>query len=1132
MTLGAFGATAVAGTASAEPGPAWRLKVTSVPTDVAPGDTGLLLLQVENIGDAPSVTGSPITLVDRLPQGMVATQAATLHPETVGFEPTGLWGNCAITPDERTVTCTYEPGATISPVSRSQFNELIEEGVEGSHALAPAVGIEFTVEPLALGVLTDSASVSGGGAQEEARDVATVDASSLPAGFGVANFHQWSTNVEGTPATQAGGHPYETTTSFRVNTVGQGGNARQADGVVRDLDVELPPGFIGDPNAVPKCPRSDFDKRLNGSDNPACPADTQIGTVRGVLEANFSAQIPLYNLVPPADVPAQFGAGFEKIVAFIDAGVRSRSGGGYNLVVESRDIQTDGGLQGAGVSIWGDPPDSSHDALRVPLEPTAVDTPPPGVSTPSDAPHRPFLRLPTSCGAQQTLTVSAVSWDDPLQTVVPFSGVAASTDEQNNPVSIGGCSKLDFSPSIEVGSGTVAAESPTGVSVSLKVPQNEDPNGLAEADLQNVSVTLPAGMEVSPSAANGLEACSEEQLGVSGSGSSLLFNESAARCPAGSKLGTVEVVTPLLEHPLQGALYLAKQEENPFNSLVALYLVVEGSGVLVKRAGEVHLNQQTGQIGVTFLNNPQVPLSEIKVDTFQSPHSALVNPSTCGSYTTNTDLTSWSGATREPSSAFHITEGPNGGPCPSSPLPFAPTMTGGTTNNAAGTYSPFVLHINREDGSQRLGQIQVTTPPGLLGKLAGIPECPAADVEAAEHRSQPGEGALEINSPSCPAASEVGTVTVGAGPGPEPLYVTGHEYLSGPYEGAPFSLDAITPAVAGPFDLGVVVVRQPLSVNDVTGQAMVKSDPLPTILRGIPLDIRSVTVDINHGDFIYNPSSCGPLSVTGTMTSTTGTVANTSSPFKATACSKLPFKPAFTASTPASSEQRANGAALTVKIASKQGPVYKPGEEEANIKKVDVSLPLALSARLSTLQKACTATTFETDPANCPKGSIVGTAVAHTPLLTSPLTGPAILVSHGNEAFPDLVMVLQGEGITVQLTGNTDIKKGITYSRFEAIPDAPISSFELKLPQGPLSVLAAVKPVCKPTKTVTTKKRVKVRRHGKTVTVTKKVSKTISEPLAMPTDITAQNAAVLDKTTQISVTGCPKPKSAKKKGGK
>jgi hypothetical protein len=1077
MTMLAWGSGA---SASAEPGPAWRLKVTSVPTNVAPGDTGFLLLQVENIGDAPSVTGSPITLVDRLPPGMVATQAATLHPETVSFEPTGPWGNCTITPDERTVTCTYEPGATISPVSRSQFNQLLEEGVDGSHALAPAVGIEFSVEPLVLGVLTDSASVSGGGAPEEARDVATIDTSSVPAGFGVASFHQWSTNVDGASATQAGGHPYETTTSFRVNTVGQGEKARQAGGVVRDLDVELPPGFIGDPNAVPKCPRSDFDKRLNGSYNPACPADTQIGTVRATLEANFSAQIPLYNLVPPAGIPAQFGAGFEKVVAFINAGVRARSGGEYRIVVESTDIQTDGGLQGASVSIWGDPPDSSHDALRIPLEPTTVDAPPPGVNTPSNSPLRPFLTLPTSCGAQQTLTVSAVSWADSLQTVVPFNGIAASTDEQNNPVSIGGCSKLDFSPSIEVGSGTTAAESPAGVSVSLKVPQNEDPNGLAEADLENVSVTLPAGMAVSASAANGLEACSEEQLGVAGSGSSLLFNESAARCPAGSKLGTVEVVTPLLEHPLQGALYLAKQEENPFNSLVALYLVVEGSGVLVKRAGEVHLNQQTGQITATFLNNPQVPLSEIKVDTFQNSHSSVMTPAGCGTYTTDSNMTAWNGsfATPSPAKPFAVTERCGQG--------FTPAFTAGTANNQAGAFSPFSVTFSRQDGEQRIADASVETPPGLSADLPNVRRCPEP----------------QASNATCGPESQIGHATVAVGSGPEPFYAPANVFLTGPYGGAPFGLSIVARAKAGPFDLGTVIVRARVSVDPHTTQVIVTPDgsgpfAIPTILKGIPLDLRLAGITIERpggGDFLFNPTNCSPSSVNGTLTSTTGTNTSVSSRFQATGCAKLPFKPVFTASTQAHTS-KAYGASLTVKI------IKKPGE--ANLHKVDLQLPIALPARLTTLQKACTEAQFNGNPAGCPAGSVIGTAKLITPVLGVPVTGPAILVSHGGAAFPDVEFVLQGEGVTAIVDGATDIKKGITYSKFETAPDQPFSSFETRLPEGPYSVLATDIPA-------TAKGNL------------------CAQTLTMPTTLTGQSGAVVSQTTKIAVSGCPKVKKKAK----
>ena len=372
----------------------------------------------------------------------------------------------------------------------------------------------------------------------------------------------------------------------------------------------------------------------------------------------------------------------------------------------------------------------------------------------------------------------------------------------------------------------------------------------------------------------------------------------------------------------------------------------------------------------------------------------------------------------------------------------------GWTNVTGGAYSPFVAHITREDGSQEFGQITVTLPPGATGKLAGIPECSQAQIAQAESRKNAGEGALEAASPSCPESSKIGTVIVAAGAGPKPFYETGSAYLAGPYKGAPFSAVFITPAIAGPFDLGTVVVRAGLYINPNTAQVTVASDQLPRILDGIPLDIRSITVDASRSQFTLNPTNCNPMTVTGEETSTSGQVASLSDRFQASDCGNLKFAPKFTVST-AGKTSKALGASLTTKIEEPAGALGT----QADIAKVKVQLPLQLPSELKTLNKACLAKTFEENPANCSPHSIVGHAVVHTPLLAEPLVGPAYFVSHGNEAFPSLTMVLQGNGVTIDLVGATNITKGITTTTFKTVPDVPFSTFELTLPQGEYSAL-------------------------------------------------------------------------------
>ncbi len=593
-----------------------------------------------------------------------------------------------------------------------------------------------------------------------------------------------------------------------------------------------------------------------------------------------------------------------------------------------------------------------------------------------------------------------------------------------------------------------------------------------------------------------------------------------------SKIGNVEVKTPLLEKPLPGSVYLAQPFENvpsfgdaahPGGSLLALYLVVEDPerGIVVKLAGHVEVGGeegvngalpplQPGQIRATFAENPQLPVEEVKFHSelplahheglFGGSRAPLTTPPTCGTYETSSVLTPWSapesGPPATPASLFEITEAPGGGACAKTTAeePNAPGFTAGTFTPLAGTYSPLVVHLKREDGSQQFSRVSVTLPPGATGKLAGIPECSDAQIAQAQARHNPGEGALEAADPSCPESSAIGTVTVGAGSG-APFYVTGKAYLAGPYEGAPFSGVFITPAIAGPFDLGTVVVRAGIYIDPATAQVTTKSDPLPTELDGIPVEIRSVEVDVNRNDFTLNPTNCTPLTVTGEELSTQGQAAPLSDRFQVGGCQTLPFAPKLTASVGAHAS-KADGTTFDVKLES-------AGIGQANIHRVDLQLPGALPSRLTTLQKACLAATFESNPASCSPESIIGKATIHTPLLNSPLSGPAYLVSHGGAAFPDVEFVLQGEGVTLVLDGKTDIKNGITYSKFETAPDAPFTSFETELPAGPKSILGAYASAKEP-------------------------YNLCKANLAMPTEITGQNGAVIRQSTAIAATGaCP-----------
>jgi hypothetical protein len=570
---------------------------------------------------------------------------------------------------------------------------------------------------------------------------------------------------------------------------------------------------------------------------------------------------------------------------------------------------------------------------------------------------------------------------------------------------------------------------------------------------------------VSPAAAAGLVACSPDQIG--------LHNAAEPRCPDASKVGSVEVHTPLLPDPLRGWVYIAQQSNNPFNSLLAIYVVAQGDGVLVKLAGHILADPGTGQLTTTFDDNPQLPFTDFKLDFFGGPRAALSTPESCGAFTTTSSLTPWSGtAPVPPSDSFTIGTGCTKG--------FSPSFEAGSVNAQAGAFSPFTLTLSRSDADQKLEEIAVRMPQGVLGMLKSVPRCPEP----------------QASNGTCGAESEIGHTTVAAGVGSTPLSLAGKVFLTGPYNGAPFGLSIVVPAVAGPFNLGNVVVRAAVQIDPHTAQVLVTSDPLPRMIdsvegmrSGIPADVRTVTVTIDRSGFMLNPTSCNPTSVSGTITSTHRTSVAVTSRFQVGGCASLVFAPKFTAVTQ-SRASKADGASLDVKVAS--------GPGQANIAKVRVLLPRALPSRLSTLQQACLASVFDRNPAGCPAGSVVGTATARTPVLKDPLTGPVYLVSNGGARFPDLVLVLQGEGITLYLDGNTNIRKGITSSTFEAVPDAPISTFDLMLPEGPHSALAATANLCRTN-------------------------------LTMPTTITGQNGAVVKQATRIAVSGCVahRPRKAK-----
>jgi hypothetical protein len=1081
--------------AAAPAAPAWNLQALSAPTHFMPGDTsGLDVYEVflTNSGALAS-DRTPITITDTLPAGLGVLSVEVESTRQPFFE--------------HVATCEEETVAMVTSVTCE-----LKEGILGS--IEPAkqnpseqvllrihVAVPAGEAPVAL---TNRVEVEGGGAERvfaeshnEIDPTCKVVRECAPSDF--QEFHSELTGRDGRPVTGAASHPYQYTTVFAFNLNPSPPDSLlpfvPAGGDLKRVEVTLPPGLIANPTATARCSAQQFNTvhaAANTFKQNECPDSSAVGMTQvQQFEGTglVGIQVPIYNLIPPKGMPAEFG--FQPVLGvplYIETAIKSGPAG-YSVRAFVRNIQQAKRVNSALLIFWGTPADPSHDPLRGQCAEE------PG-SCPAGIAIRPFFRLPSSCENALLTTIGLETWAQP-----PSSASASDTEPPTT-----ACNQPDFSPTIAVKPTTGVADSPSGLHVDLHLPQkeHEDPEGVAEADLRDATVTLPAGFSVNPSSADGLGACPlEGPEGINLPGSIESAASEPARCPADSKIGTVEVDTPLIDHPLPGAVYLAKQYENPFNSLLAIYIAIADpqTGVVVKLAGKVEPNPLTGQLTTTIRESPQSPFEDFKFAFLEGPRAPLRTPSTCGAFATTTSLTPWSapesGPAATPSDSFQVTSAPNGGTCPDTPAgePNAPSFEAGTATPTAGAYSPLVVHLNREDGSQNFSRLNVTLPPGATGKLAGIPECSEAQIAQAQARSHPGEGAMEQSSPSCPVSSTIGTVTVGAGAGPHPLYVTGKAYLAGPYEGAPFSAVFITPALAGPFDLGTVVVRAGLFVNPNTAQVTTKSDPLPSILDGIPLDVRSITVTVDRPGFILNPTNCNALMITGEEISTLGQTAPLSGRFQVGACQGLKFTPKFTVSTTGKTT-KASGASLSVKVAYPAGSVGT----QTNLARVDLQLPKQLPARLSTLQKACTEAQFNANPAGCPVASMIGTAKAITPLLSSPLTGPAILVSHGGAAFPDVEFLLQGEGVMVVLDGETQIKKGLTYSHFKALPDQPISAFEATFPEGPYSVLATNLPASAK-------------------------NSLCGQALTLPTTLTAQNGAVINQTTKATVTGCAKTKT-------
>jgi hypothetical protein len=840
---------------------------------------------------------------------------------------------------------------------------------------------------------------------------------------------------QATPSTTlAGGHPNVVlVTNVNTETYECTGECLN----YRVFKYHWPTGFIGNPHVAPKCSLTEFNEA-------ACPVESQIGTVSVYFGTGPEGlMVPLFNMETRPNQAGQLGFLVPFIGSPILLDLTSRTDSDYGL-----DAETSVQLRGLGTSritteLWGVPADPVNDPLRFvePLTqtgacylgifgPEVIGCPPSesfGAPTyaKSNSPEAPFLTNPTTCGVPLTMTGD-----------VEYYGGAEGHGESAWPATTG-CNQASFNPSLTGSPTTLQTDSASGLDTNLRVPQTQSPQTPSPSELRTATVTLPEGFSINPNAADGKIICPE---GLSSIGT--LF---AANCPEFAKVGSLMLDVTALPAPIPGAIYLAEPKPGePYRVLLA----ADGFATHVKLLGTVDPDPQTGQISVIFKDLPEAPLQEFSIHVFGSERGLFATPSHCGTYPLESEFVPWNSAltTKTSLSHFRITSGPGGAPCPSGARPLNPTLSAGSASNSAGTHSPFSLTLTRNDGDQNLTGVSVTTPPGFAATLKGVPYCPEAAINQLNTAGY--SGVTEQATPACPAASQIGTATTGAGAGNHPLYVPGKVYLAGPYKGAQLSLVVVVPAVSGPYDLGNVAVRVAVTVNTTTAQVTAVSDPLPQILAGVPLRVRSILVNLNRPDFSLNPTNCEQFDVKTTVTGDEGGSAFPSAHYQAANCADLPYKPKLSLKLSGGVNRRGHPAIEAT---------FTAGSGEANTRGVSVALPpgeLLDNAHIGTI---CTRVQFAAD--SCPAASALGTAVATTPLLDAPLSGKVYLRSSSHE-LPDLVMDLEGQ-FDFELAGRIDTaKKGALRTTFEGVPDVPVSSFVLNLAGGSKGLLQNSQSLC------------------------------------------------------------------------
>jgi hypothetical protein len=1090
----AFALLMLAGPAQAFGAPVLQIGSSHVLSTVPAGTYARYTLVVSNTSPTDPTSGD-VTVDFAVPAGLKAT--ATDDEFNQAFN-VPAW-NCAIAGDARSVSCDGTESTAGVP---------IQPGQEACSDYARTCRLFVTVkadENATPGPASPTIQASGGGAAgpANASDPITIGP---PPVFSVTAFDGGTFDSGGDTQTQAGSHPDTASTSFTLSNQLASDALELSTDDLKDTIAALPPGVLGNTQAIPTCTEA----QVSNTGGIDCPPASQVGVVDVLTNGLFGGGpgnpnhqiVGIYNMKTPQGTPALLAFNILGNVTQVYA--RVRTGSDYGATVIVKNAPQSFAIAGVDFTVWGVPADPGHDAERGNCLGTVAADTCPSPDYPDDV--KPFFTLPTSCVGPGPNNSLQTSLD-----VTGWQGGEASSSFLSHGdggpgdyLGITDCNALDYpatgprAPTLQARPTTNVADAPSGLDVDLHIPQNEDPDGTAEAHLKDTTVTLPEGLVVNPSGANGLDACSSAQFGYTTTDpdGTIHTTPDPATCPDAAKLGTVEVDSPLVDHPLEGAVYIAKPFDNPFDSLLALYITIDDpqTGVVVKLAGEVTPDPDTGQLTATFTNNPQLPFEHFLLHFFGGAGGSLRTPAVCGNYQTTSSLIPWSapdsGPPATPFDSWSITQGPGGGACANSEAeqPNSPSLDAGTISPLANNYSPVVVNLSRADGSQQFAKVTLTAPPGLTGKLAGIPACSEAQIAQAQARNHPGDGAAEQADPSCPAASQVGTLDVAAGAGPAPYWAKGKVYMSGPYKGAPLSLAVIAPAVAGPFDLGVVVTRIALRIDPTTAQITSESDPIPSILHGIPLDLTQVKLKLDRDQFTRTGTNCDEHAFAGSLLSTLSQSVPLAERFQLAECTGLGFKPQFKLALSGGTKRNGHPA-FTTTITYPQGAY-------ANLAKAQVTLPKQMQLDQGHIQAPCTRPQFAAG--QCPDASVIGSVTATTPLLDYQVSGPVYLRT-GDNPLPDVVLDLHGpasQPLRFVQVGKIDTVNARLRTTFDTVPDAPLSTVVVSLVGGAKGLLVNNSDLC----------------------TQKDIATLLTE---------SHNGKTADSNPKVAVAGCPKPHKKK-----